>query len=435
MVSEVNPESLRIVESEEFLPSISPTVTIGGGVLVVAFSAAVSLAATLNYNVTVKAPASIRGEVQIVQSASDGVVRNITVKENQLVKKGDAIAYVDNSQILTRRNQLLDSVQQSRSQLRQISSQLSSIDSQIAAESNLSTRSVASAQAELQLQQRDYLAKQQTAIAEVQVAQASLDLAREEMQRYRQLANTGAIPILQVKEKEQAYKAAQAKVNQAKANLNPSNATVSIANERIAQEEARGMATVAALQKERKNLVSNQIELQNQVARDTKEVQQMGVELSKTMILSPTDGTVLKLELRNPGQVVSTGQAIAQISRTNSRLDIKTYVPGAEISKIKPGQQVQMRVSACPYPDYGTLKGVVKTVAPDVVPTASGAASESPTPAGAYEVTIQPNTWFVGTGDRLCRLQPGMEGTVDIISKSETPLQFVLRKARILSGI
>ncbi|MGL5881429.1 MAG: HlyD family secretion protein, partial [Xenococcaceae cyanobacterium] len=52
-----------------------------------------------------------------------------------------------------------------------------------------------------------------------------------------------------------------------------------------------------------------------------------------------------------------------------------------------------------------------------------------------YEVTIQPENKFVSTGDRVCRLQPGMEGVADIISRSETVLQFILRKARLLTDL
>ncbi|MEO0489801.1 MAG: hypothetical protein AAFZ49_09620 [Cyanobacteria bacterium J06659_2] len=31
------------------------------------------------------------------------------------------------------------------------------------------------------------------------------------------------------------------------------------------------------------------------------------------------------------------------------------------------GQLVQIRISACPYPDYGTLPGTVQTISPDIV--------------------------------------------------------------------
>lgn len=128
------------------------------------------------------------------------------------------------------------------------------------------------------------------------------------------------------------------------------------------------------------------------------------------------------------------GGAIAQIAPSNAPLLVKARVAAQDIDRVKPGQQVQMQVSACPYPEYGTLKGTVTTVSADALPMASDGAAMSASPA-AYEVTIQPQTRFVGDGDRQCQLQAGMEGRADIISRSETVLQFILRKARLLTDL
>jgi len=435
MVSEIDPQ-FGAVETDEFIPPIGSLTTLGGGMAIAIFSVGVSLAATLSYNVTVKAPANIRptGELRVVQAAAEGAITNINVQENQFVKKGEQIAQIDNSQLQIKRQQLQTNMQQSQLQLGQITAQLNSLDNQIAAETNLMQRSVAATAAELMLQQKEYQTKGIATIAEVEAAQAALGLAQEEKQRYQQLANTGAIAQLQVREKEQAFKAARAKLKQAEASLNPSNATVIIANEQIAQAKARGLATIAALNKERENLLNSKIALQNQLEQNAKELQQIGLELRKTFILAPTDGTILKLELRNPEQVVSMGQAIAQIAPHNASLAIKARVAEPDISKVKLGQRVQMRVSACPYPDYGTLQGVVQAVAPDALPAASGGIDRSISPS-VYEVTIQPENKFVGTGARICRLQPGMEGAADIISHSETVMQFILRKARLLTDL
>jgi HlyD family secretion protein len=436
MVSEINPESLPIVQLDEFLPSISPWTTIGGGILVASFSAAFAVAGVLKYNVTVKTPATIRpvGEVRIVQAATGGVIKSIEVKESQVVNKGDAIAYIEDSQLHTKKTQLQGNIQQSRLQLAQIAAQINSLNNQINAETLLMERNIAAAQAQLRLQKRDYQDKQLTGEAGVQAAQAELQLAEEERQRYRQLANTGAIAELQVKQKEQAFQVARAKLRQAQTSLNPSNAEVAMASERIAQEQARGLATLATLNQQREQLQSTQIEIQNQLSRDAKELQQIGIELGKTMVLAPTNGTLLKLELRNPGQVVNAGQAIAQIAPSQAPLEIKAYVGSGDINKVKVGQQVQMRVSACPYPDYGTLKGIVTTVAPDALPLASNGAAPNASNT-AYEVTIEPQTRYVGNSDRSCQLQAGMEGRADIISRSETVLQFILRKARFLTDV
>jgi HlyD family secretion protein len=47
-------------------------------------------------------------------------------------------------------------------------------------------------------------------------------------------------------------------------------------------------------------------------------------------------------------------------------------------------------------------------------------------------VTIKPDLLTLGNGVNKCQIRSGMEGKAEIISKQETVLQFVLRKARLL---
>lgn len=436
MLSDSNPDFLRPVSSDEFLPPISRWTTLGGVFLVGTFGVAVMLAAYTKYNITVKAAAVVRptGDLRIVQASTEGTIKSISVKENQVVKQGDAIAILDNSQLQTKKSQLQGNIQNNQLQLSQIAAQISALDSQQKAEWNLMNRNIAVSQADLGRNQRDYQEKQVTTKAEVQEAQASLDLARAQMNQYQQLANTGAIAQLQIKEKEEAFKAAQARLERAKATLNPSAAPVAIANERIAQERARGESTLATLNKEGKTLIQRQIEIQNQLNSDARELKQIGMELQKSVIRAPASGTILKLELRNASQVVRAAEPIAQIAPSNTPIVVKARVAAQDIGKVAVGQKVQMRVSAYPYPDYGTLIGKVSAIAPDAIAPESNNAN-TPAVAPSYEVTIQPEKTNLLKGDRPYPIQPGMEIAAEIISREETVLTFILRKARLLTDL
>ncbi|BAZ31801.1 HlyD family secretion protein [Cylindrospermum sp. NIES-4074] len=483
------PEQLHLVEANEFLPHINKWTSIGGGVMLSIFMAGMSLTSVLHYNVTVKVPANIRpvGELRVVQSPITGTVQRIEVQENQLVNQGDAIAYVDASRLQTQKNQLQNTIGQSQLQLAQIDAQLAQIDAQMVAETNLVNRTIIAAQADLGGSQRNYddqqikanaeMIQAQTALtvaqaqlkrlqqgkvltATVEEAEAALKLAKLQRDRLQSILSSGAIARNLVEEKEQAFKSAQAKLEEAKATaknlledkqqavqvaetnlakakaaLNPSNAAVKVASERIKQEQYKGKATLAGLKKERETLSQQRLEAQKQLVRNRQELQQIETDLNKSVIRSPITGTLLQLNLRNPGQVVQPSEAIAQIAPLNAPLLIKARVPAQDIDKVKAGQQVQMQVSACPYPDYGTLKGTVKTVAPDALPLARNGAMSDVPQVSAYEVTVEPETLYVGRGDRQCRLQSGMEGRADIISRRETVLQFILRKGRLISNI
>ena len=432
---------LRPVQPEEFLPPISRWTTWGGLFLVGTFGVAIAVAALTKYNVTVKAPATVRpaGEVRIVQAATAGTVKTILVKENQVVKQGEAIAIIDDSRLQTQKSQLQTNLEQNQRQVNQINAQIIALNQQIRAESDRSQRTIASAIAQLSRSQRDYRDKQITTIAEVQEAEAALELATEEVARYRKLSDTGAIAQLQLKEKEAGLKTAIARLEQVKAALNPSNADITISSERIAQEKATGVATLATLTRERFALTQQRIQITNQIQRDKQELKQIQTDLQSTIISASTSGTILQLNLRNSSQVVNLGETIAQIAPSHAPLVIKALVPSQDISKLKTAQTVEMRVSACPYPDYGTLKGIVKAISPDAITPEKNSSTNPPESTTTinpfYEVTIQPENLKLIAHRRYCTIQAGMEGRADIIAREETVLTFILRKARLLTDV
>jgi multidrug efflux pump subunit AcrA (membrane-fusion protein) len=483
-----NSEDLHILEANEFLPHIGKWIHIGGGVMIGMFVVAISLSSVLYYNVTVKVPATIRplGELRLVESAITGTVKKIAVKENQIVNKGEVIAYLDDSQFQSQKKQLQNTIQQSKLQLLQIDAQINEINTQIIAQTNLNERTILAARAELTGTKRNYqdqqiktgtemtqakitinlaknqlerLQKEKVLIASLQEAEAALKLAISQRDRLQNIATSGAISQNLMEEKEQAVTSAQAKLEQAKSNaknlqeekeqavklaqinlqkakigINPSNANVTVALERINQEKARGDGNLAALKKERELLIQQRLELQKQQIRTGQELQQLENELNKSVIRSPTKGTLMQLKLRNSGQVVQLSEALAQIAPVDAPLIIKAHVSAKDIDKIKIGQAVQMQVSSCPYPDYGTLKGTVKTIAPDVIATTQNNYIISTPQLATYEINIDPQNLFLGKGDRLCYLKSGMEGRADIISQQETVMQFILRKSKLITN-
>ncbi|MBE9192394.1 HlyD family efflux transporter periplasmic adaptor subunit [Gloeocapsopsis crepidinum LEGE 06123] len=487
MLGNPTPEQLPTISSNEFLPRINPWAITGGGFIVVILGGGVILASVLEYNVAVKAPGAIRpaGELRLVEAAFEGTVEQIAVEENQVVKRGDTIVRIDDSRLQTQKSQLQSRIRQIQLQLSKFYTQIEELQAQVEAQTRLINRNIVAAQAELRGVERNYqdqttkvqadLAEAQASLelarvqlerlqqekvltATVEEAQAALQVARVQRDRLLQVLQSGAISRNLFEEREQAVKSAQAKLEQAKAStanlleekqqdlrlaqlkltryktaINPSDAPIVIATERIKQERAKGEATLAALNKELQVLLQQQLELQTQLKHSQKELQQLEHDLTRSLVRAPISGTVLKLNLRNSEQVVQPGEAIAYIAPVNAPLLIKAQVPIPDIDKVKTGQKVQMQVSACPYPDYGTLNGVVKTIAPDILPVASNQANSPSLPI--YEVSIEPQTLVMENGSSRCQLQPGMNGNASIISRKETIMKFIFRKARFISNI
>ncbi len=479
----------------EFLPSTRQWVNVGGMVAVGMFGAAVALSATLKYKVTIQAPANIRpaGELRLVQSTIEGSVLTIDITENQTVRKGDIIATVKDlrleSKLKTKRNQLFGEMQKDRSHIKAIDLQIAAFDRQTAAETEQNRRTIAGIQSEFTRAEREYRDKQITTQAEVAEAEANWRTAQKErqaaeielqvvtanlksiqagyqsaaarLQRYQQAAATGAISTNQLEETQlaaqqqlqsisaqsativkqqqivaraaEAVAASAARVQRIKASLNPIPSESATIAQKIASQQAHGKAAISKLQQERQKLLQQRVEIIDRLAATDREIVQIATELQPTVLRAPIAGTIQDLNLRNNSQVVHPGDRIAQIVPTAMPLDIKAAVNSADIDNVKVGQPVMMRVSACPHADYGVVSGRVSQIAADAKSNPSNNPDrQSPTPAsGIYEVTIKSPTRTLTQGNKKCQIRSGMDGRADIVTKEETVLQFMLRKARI----
>ena len=436
--------SLRPIQNDEFLPPISRWTSLGGFLLSGTIAAAVLLAATIRYNVTVKAPAIVRpvGDVRIVQAPLEGTISTIEVKENQAVRQGDVIARIDDSDLQIQKQQLQETIEKNQSQLTQITAQINALDTQRIAEMSLMNRSISEARSDLNLNQRNHQTQQISAQSEVREAEAALELARVEMEQYQQLSETGAVPQLAIRQKEQAFRVAQARLEGVTAALNPSEAEVVMAQERIAQETARGESMLATLDQKREELQQQLTETQGQINRDRQALQQIETDLKETVVRAPADGTVFRLGLRNARQVVQPGDLVTQIAPDDSHLVVKAQVLPQDISEVSICSEeqviacqegrVQLRISSYPHSDYGTLRGAVRAVSPDAItPDSNGANPASP----FYEVTIETEHFYLKRGGQQYLLKSGMEATADIISRQETVLTFLLREAKLLADV
>ncbi len=191
-------------------------------------------------------------------------------------------------------------------------------------------------------------------------------------------------------------------------------------------------AEAQQLTQERNRLLEQRRGLVAQTNLDQTTLQKVNADLSQVAIQSPVDGTILKLGSNITGQAARPSDVVAQIVPRDIPLVVKARVNPQDISQVAVGQTSQLRISAYPYPDYGTLTGTVQAISPDVV--TAGENSSEPM-ASYYEVTIQPDRPYLGSADRPFPIQPGMDVRADIISRRETILRSILRRMRLWSGI
>ena len=98
-----------------------------------------------------------------------------------------------------------------------------------------------------------------------------------------------------------------------------------------------------------------------------------------------------------------------------AKLNVELKVNNADIGFLRVNQPVTIRVDSFPFTEYGSIKGVVKSISPDVMEPSS----TSPTPF--YPVSVELGSDHLVKNGEKHQLRPGMSVT-SLISLGEKPL-------------
>ena len=83
-------------------------------------------------------------------------------------------------------------------------------------------------------------------------------------------------------------------------------------------------------------------------------------------VTMPRAGTIGKLEIKNPGQLISKGNVVAVVIPADNKFIVKANVSEQDISSIKPGMEAQIKVDAYNFHQYGSIPAKINKVIPDL---------------------------------------------------------------------
>ena len=258
-----------------------------------------------------------------------GLVTKVYVHENQLVKKGEPLAEIDDADYAAREKQ-------AEAELATAEAQARAADAQVQVVEATSKGGLASARAVV----NGSSAGVGSALAQAEVARAALHhsevetkKAQLDLDRAKELRAANAVPPQALDNAQAAFDSAQTAVAQAKAQL-------------AFAEQAKGTALAQVGEAQGRLSQSTPVEAQIEQARaqaalahakyDSEKAQldQAKLQLSYTRVLAPADGLASKLSV-HPGQLVTVGQPVIELVPT------LTYV----VARASPGGRA--RASRC----------------------------------------------------------------------------------------
>jgi membrane fusion protein (multidrug efflux system) len=280
-----------------------------------------------------------------------GQVVRVAVQENQIVKKGDLLAELDEADFAAK-------VKQAQAELASSEAQALAADAQVevvgaTSKGSLSTAKAAFSGSSVGVASADA----QLALAQAQVVRAEADArkADTDLRRARELREANATPQEKLDNAQAAHDAALASLAQTKAQLAAAEEAKRGAQARVS--EAMGRVTQSA-----------PIDAQIAAARANADLARARVEgaraalelaklqLSYTKITAPSDGLASKLSV-HAGQLVGVGQPVVELVPTT------TYVVAnfkeTQIGRMRPGQRAKIEIDAFP---HRTFEGKVESL-------------------------------------------------------------------------
>ena len=431
---------IQTIQLDEFLPAQQGLIKIGGLSFTLIGAGLVFLSNIVSFNMAVKVPAQIRpkGDLKSIEATVSGIVDEIQVGENEKVKPGEIIATVKTPELLAKKRELEAQLDKLDDQIVSTNLKIDSITKQANSQQKASKQAIAALQANLETAEREYQNKRVETDADLEASNADVALATEELKRFKSLAETGAVSELQISEKEAALKSAIAERRKSKVALNPNSGEVARLTSEIEEAKAQKNESQNAIEGEKYSLEVGLGELIKEKSRSQQELISIEEQLSRNAIRTAYAGTIQAILLRNQNQVVEKGQVVATLSAADTLLQAETYIPSKDRSQVEPKQFVRLKIDSCPYPDYGTAEGRVVSISPDTVARSNSELESDktePNPAG-YKVVINLKNKVLQRSDKKqCVIKAGMTGEARIITKKETVLRFLLRKARLIANV
>jgi adhesin transport system membrane fusion protein len=320
---------------------------------------------------------------QTVQAVDGGVLRSLHVREGSIVKEGQVLASLDPVRFESR-------VEEMRAQKLSLLARSARLDAELTDKALVFPPAVqrqlqlVEEQEALYMRRREQLEQAQSAI------RRSLALANAELNSIQQLANSGD--------------AGTSEVLRAKREVS----------------DLRGQLT-NELNQYREQAQAEKAKAFSELEQVSEVLKQRQEALTATEIRAPMDGNVKSISVFTHGAVLAPGDEIMQIVPTGEPMLVEARLSSVDVAFIRRGMPANIKLEAYDFSIYGSIKGQVNYISPDVIDKNLGR-DEDP----YYRVLITLNKYTRPQSEGL-EIIPGMSATTEIITGSRTVAQYVLK--------
>ncbi|HGO5824017.1 TPA: HlyD family type I secretion periplasmic adaptor subunit [Mannheimia haemolytica] len=171
------------------------------------------------------------------------------------------------------------------------------------------------------------------------------------------------------------------------------------------------------------------VQTESELAQARENMAMRADPVERSQIKAPMRGVVKNIRINTVGGVVQAGQDILEIVPLDDTLIVQAYISPKDVAFIRVGQEALIKVSAYDYAIYGGLEGKVILLSPDTLQDERRPSELKLNPDQAYYRVLVETTGNYITdkaGNRL-NISPGMTATVDIKTGEKTIFQYLIK--------
>ena len=353
--------------------------------MLAALAVALVWASIAHVDIIAKAPARVvpEGREQVIASLEGGILRELLVREGQVVAKGQPLALLDPTRVES---------QQAEGQMRRAALQASLI--RLTAETlGKAPEFPQDLPSDVVSAEMDSYAARQRALTEALAAQQrSIGLINRELAVAESMSGKGLM--------------SEVEVMRLKRQVNELQLLLAERGNRFRQDAQAELVKVR-----------NELALldEQMVVRDD--------AMRRSTLVSPVKGIVKVVRHHTPGGVVAPGAAVMEVVPVADSVLIEARVRPADIGFVRVGQPVEIKLSAYEYTVFGALKGRVEVLSPDALGDPERAAQQGGT---WYRALVRADVAGLEHQGKLLPVMPGMTGSAEIRTGQRSVMAFLL---------
>ncbi|MFA5501926.1 MAG: HlyD family efflux transporter periplasmic adaptor subunit [Sulfurovaceae bacterium] len=324
-------------------------------------------------------------KTQEIQAATDGVVEKIFVKEGQHVKKGEKLVVLEKEKAQA-------AYYDSKAKVAALKATLARLQAEVYDKPLVFPEDAKGYPEFISNQTELFKRRQQALNDETSALKESLNLAQEELSNNLPLLESGDI--------------GSSEIIRLKRQVADLKGQISNKRNKYFQDSQTDMTRA-----------------EEELSTKEQELTDRKVNLEWMEILSPMDAIVNNILITTKGARVRPGDVIMELVPFGDRLIIEAKLPTTDVSFVKKGQRVAVKLDAYDYSIYGIFDGTVEYISPDTL--------VEKTPQGDkyyFRVKIVlDETKLIAKNGKAIEVTPGMTTQVDIITGERTVWQYLTK--------